>query len=355
MLFKQFPTKAAFAKHHEVLMANVATEERVLAHIPYEGPMKSGTIYMANESVFTQEYFNEPLTTYALGWKDPNNIEATLEFFAPPVPTPRRFTYKSWTSLEEFLSEGANDDLRAIGGEFPSVKYTGTETQARTDNRGLRIRVDLDEIADPNSVLAGGLPTYQARIVEKLKRRLLRNALRRAIALLSAAATNTAKTWDTTAGKDPDQDVLTDLIAAATSSGIRPNRLGYGDTGWSKRVLSHRAQNTAGGYASAGLTAQQVAAFLNVDEVYVSRERFSDRGAALAEVVNNLVIEFFATQGADVEDPSNVKRFVSATEGGGPFRVYVQQITGKLVDITVEHYDLIKVVSTLGLRKLTIS
>ena len=83
---------------------------------------------------------------------------------------PRRFTYKSWTNIEEFLSEGAYDDLRAIGGEFPTVKYTGTEIHARTDNRGLRIRVDLDEVADPNSPLAGGVAGYQARIVEKFKR-----------------------------------------------------------------------------------------------------------------------------------------------------------------------------------------
>ena len=79
-------------------------------------------------------------------------------------------------------------------------------------------------------------------------------ALRRAIALLSAAATNTAKTWDTTAGKDPDSDVNTELVTAADLSGIRPSRVGFSDTSWSKRLLAHRAQNTAGGFASAAMT-----------------------------------------------------------------------------------------------------
>lgn len=315
---------------------------------------KPGEIYLANESVFTQEYFNQPLTTYATGWRDPNNIEQTLEFFAPATPSARRFTYKSWTNIEEFLSEGTNDDLRAIGGEFPTVTFTGSEIQGRTDNRGLRIRVDLDEVADPTSALAGGMPAYQARVVEKLIRRCRRNSLRRAIALLSAAAVNTAKTWDATAGKDPDNDVLTELVTATSQGGIRPNRVGWGDTCWAKRVLSHRAQNTAGGYASAGLTPEQVGMFLNV-EPFISRERFSSAGAALAEVVANLILMFYATSGADIEDPSNIKRFVSATDSGGPFRVYVQPVTSKLVDITVEYYEKITITSTLGIRQFTVS
>jgi hypothetical protein len=344
-------------RHHSVALANVSAMEGYLSAIEPGAPTGNivpGEVYLANESVFTQQYFDEPLTNYAVGWRDPNNIEASLDFFAPSVPTPRRFTYKEWTNVEEFLAEGPNDDLRALYAEFPTVKYTGTETHARTDNRGLRIRVDMDEVADVNSPLAGGVPAYQARIVDKLMRRLRRNSLRRAIALLSAAAVNTAKTWDSTAGKDPDQDVLSELVLAATASGIRPNRVGYGDTTWAKRVLAHRAQNTAGGYASAGLAVDQVGAFLNVMG-YISRERFSDRGGPLAEIVNNLVLMFFASPGADIEDPSNIKRFVSPTESGGPYRVYVQQVTSKLIDITVEHYELIKITSTLGIRKFTVS
>jgi len=347
-------------RQHAVAMANIAKVEAVPfaseapANIPI-GADGMSDVYLANEAVFTQQFFDEPLTTYAVGWKDPNNIEQTLEFFAPSTPAPRRFTYKEWTSLEEFLSEGTYDDLRAIGAEFPTVKFTGKETHARTDNRGLRIRVDLDEVASPDSPLAGGIANYQQRAVAKILRRLARNSLRRAIALLSAAATNTAKTWDTTAGKDPDQDLLTDLNTGNDASGIRANRVGYGETAWAKRILSHRAQNTAGGYASAGLSVDQVAQFLGVSEGYVSHERYSAAGAALSQIVSNLVLEFFAMAGADIEDPSNIKRFVSPTDSGGPVRVYVQQVTSKLVDITVEKYELIKITSTLGIRQLTIS
>jgi hypothetical protein len=345
-----------FCKHHARALDRLSKLENApVALIANEGAtIKPGTVYLANESVFTQQYFDEPLTNYAIGWRDPNNIEETLEFFAPSVPVPRRFTYKSWTNIEEFLSEGSYDDLRAIGSEFASVKYTGTEIHARTDNRGLRIRVDMDEVADPNSALAGGLPAFQARAVEKLKRRILRNSLRRAITLLSAGSVVTAKTWNGTAGQDPDNDVLQQLVSASTQSGIRPNRVAWGDTAWAKRVLTHRAQNDAGGYASAGLTPEEVGMFLTV-QAYVSRERFSAAGAGLAEIVGNLVFMFYALAGQDTEDPSNIKRFYSMTDSGGPWRVYVQQVTSKLVDITVEHYELIKVTSLLGINQFTIS
>lgn len=357
------PTKAEVRKeirrlirHQEIALANIAAIERH-QDIPLANgnDLKPGEIYLANESVFTQNYFDQPLTTYAVGWRDPNDIERTLEFFAPATPAARRFTYKEWNNIEEFLSEGANDDLRAIGGEFPTVRFTGTETHARTDNRGLRIRVDLDEVADPTSALAGGLPAYQARTVDKLMRRLRRNSLRRAISLISAASVNTAKTWDTTAGKDPDMDIINEGVLGATASGIQFNRVGYGHTAATKRLLSLRAQNTPAGYSGSLISMDQLAGLLQVDQTYVSKERFSAAGAALAEIVANLVLMFYAVSGADVEDPSNIKRFVSMTDSGGPYRVYVQQVTGKLVDITVEHYELIKITSTLGMRKFTVS
>jgi hypothetical protein len=308
-------------------------------------PNNPGVICLANETRFIESYFNEPLTTYAVGWRDPNNIEATLNFCCPPVPTSRRFTYREWINKEEFYSE--TDDIRAIGSDFKRVEYTGKETEGKTLNKGLTMLVDLDEVADKTN--------WEQTYVAKLMRRLFRNDLRRAIGLLDDG-TNTAKTWDTSAGKDPDQDVLTDLIAATTASGIRPNRVLYGETAWDKRGLAHRAQTTAGGFASAAMTQQQVASILMVDGVMVSKERYQSDASTKTQILNNLVLEFFQTNSADTEDPSNVKRFVTPISGaGGNFRVYTQQISAKLYVITVEHYSNILSTSTLGLRKLTIS
>ena len=40
---------------------------------------------------------------------------------------------------------------------------------------------------------------------------------------------------------------------------MKPNRVGYGDTAFSKRALAHRAQTSAGGFSSSGMTPEQIA------------------------------------------------------------------------------------------------
>ena len=210
--------------------------------------------------------------------------------------------------------------------------------------------MDLDEV--------DGLTNWEEMYTQKLIRRLKRNSLKRAVALLSAAATNTAKTWDTTAAKDPDQDVLLELIAGADLSGIRPNRVGYGDTSWSKRMLSHRAQNTAGGFASSALTPDVLAGLLQVDAVNVCPSRYTASATARTQIIANLVLMFLAESGVDTEDASNIKRFVtmgSSTQGGGVYQVYAQRVSAKRYVIAVGTYELTKIVSTLGIRQFTIS
>ena len=326
------------------LVANIAAAERATAEAPYTGENKHGVITAANDSLLTEAYFSQPLTSFAVGWRDPNNIEAALEFFAPKVPTSRRFEYASFVNVEEFYSE-TDDDLRAIGADFKQVEYRSSKVLGKTDNRGLRIVVDLDQVAE--------LPNWQEMYVGKLMRRLKRNALRRAFALLSAAATNTAKTWDTSA--DPDQDVISELVTAVTASGVMPSRAGYGHTAWSKRSLALRGGSNAGKFATSGFTPEQLAGLLGLDQVYVSKERYQSSASAKSEIVGTKVLMFTAASGQDTEDPSNIKRFVSGVDGGGDVRVYSKQINSKLWEIVVEHYESIKITSTLGIRQFTVS
>jgi hypothetical protein len=310
-----------------------------------DGNLAPGEVAIANEARFTEQNFSEPLTTFAVGFRDPADIGAMLEFVAPRVSVSRRFEWKKGDSDQEFYSE--SDDERAIGSDFKRVEYSGTSVTDKTVNRGLTRRVDLDQVA--------GQPNWQEIEVGRLMRRGWRNDLRTALALLAAAANNTAKTWDTTALKDPDQDLLTDLIAGAAKSGVYPNRVLFGQTAFAKRLLSLRAQNLAGQANSSTLSLADLAGFLGVAEVRVSRERYTSAAATKTEIVNNLVLGYFAEAGQSTEDASNIKRFVSPVEGGGDVRVYVQQVNAKLVDITVERYSKTVITSALGIRKLTIS
>jgi hypothetical protein len=311
-----------------------------------DGNPAPGEIVLANEARFTEQYYSEPLTTFGVGFRDPANTEEELEFVAPRVPTARRFEFKRAANAEEFYSE--TDDVRAIGSDFKRVDYTGTSVNEKTHNKGLTMRVDLDQVADQ--------PNWRELNTGRLIRRIWRNDLRRAVTVLAAAANNTAKTWDTTALKDPDQDVLTDLVAGADVSGIRPNRILFGETAWMKRLLSLRAQNLKGQGNSATMTPAELAAWLGVDELRISKARYASSATAKTQVVANLVLMFYAEAGQSPDEASNIKRFVSAVEGGGFLRVYEQQVSAKLVDITVEHYSNIVITSSgNSIRKLTIS
>lgn len=304
---------------------------------------KPGQVFFANDSRFLETHFSEPLTTYAVGFKDTENIEATLDFIAPPVQVGRRFEWKKAANGEAFLSEVV-DDQRAIGSDFKRVEYTGEDVTDKTLNKGLTIVCDLDNVSGPN---------WERDRTNKLLRRLQRNELRRAFSALSAAATNTNKVWDSSA--DPDQQVRGDLITSANASGIRPNRVLYGDTSFNTRVGSYRAQNNAGGYASAGLTPDELAAELMVDRVVVSKERYQSSASAKSEIVSTKVLMFYGQDGVDTEDASHLKRFWSPVEGGGKFRVYRQQLSSKLVAITVEHYSKVVATFTTGIRQFTVS
>lgn len=307
---------------------------------------RHGQILFANDSRLTETFYSEPLTTYTVGWRDPNNLEDTLEFLAPAVPVGRRFEWKKAANAEEFLSETV-DDQRAIGADFKSVEYTQTDVTDKTLNKGLAIIVDLDNVAGPN---------WEQNYTAKLMRRCLRNEVRRAFAALVAASSSSNKTWNSSA--DPDQDISSELITGATATGIRPNRILFGDTSWNTRRSSYRAQNNAGGYASASLTPEELAASLMVDRVLVSKERYQSTASAKAEIVSTAVLMYYAQTGVDTEDPSNIKRFVSlhdAAQGGGVWQVYRQQVSAKLVKISVGYYSKIVVTYTGGIRKFVVS
>lgn len=328
-------------------LASVALNSYTIGVLPADAPRQHGQVALANASLFSEAYFNEPATNFAVGWRSEDGLETALNFLAPPLQVPRNFTYFEWVNAEMLLVDADIERIRQIGADFKRVEYTSVKTAATTDNKGLTVRIDLDQVVQQ--------PGWENRYVGMLQDRLLRGEFKDAVALASAGATNTAKTWDTTALKDPDKDVQTDLIAANSSSGLRPNGVLYGDTAWDKRAISHRAQTTAGGFGSATLTEQSVAGILGVEKVMVNRSRYQNAAATKAEIVNNLVFEFISHPSPTEFDPTNLRRFWTSTVSGGQWRVYIMQVSAKLVDITVELNSTPKVLTTLGLRKLTIS
>ena len=144
-------------------------------------------------------------------------------------------------------------------------------------------------------------------------RRLLRNELRRAVAALTAVAgAATAQTWDTTAGKDPDQDVLTaaDLGDRRQRHPAEPGGVN-GEVAWNKRGLAHRAQNIAGAYAPRRCRRPTSwRRFWGVDEREDQQRAVpADASTTKAKVVPDSVFGFYGEDGGAARGPENLKRF----------------------------------------------
>ncbi len=304
------------------------------------GQQPSGVICAANESRFAATNLSEPLTTFAVAWKDGSDLQTLLDFIAPPVFVQRRFEFRRASNAEAFLSE--TDDVRAIGAAFKRVDYTGDAVQSKVFNKGLTIRIDHDEEPDGN---------YQERYVQLLLQRLLRNELRRAVAALDGAAVSASKTWGASA--NPDADVRDAIAAAANVTGVSPNRVLFGEGAWFKRADAYDQQDNAGASRSAGLTPDELAPKLFVEGVRILRARYQSSETAKANILGNSVYAYYAEQSGIKDEPSNLKRFVTPTEQGA-YRVYVDE-HAKYTDLTVEHYSNIVVTSDLGIRKLAIS
>ena len=308
------------------------------------GDNQSGVICAANEARFTASNYNEPLTQYTVGWRDPENLDALLDVIAPSVPVGRRFEFKKATNAEAFLSE--SDDVRAIGANFKRVEYTGSTVNEKTLNKGLTIRLDKDDMLD-------GME--EERSVGRLMARLARNEVRRALVLIDAASTNGAKVWKIDGNAaNPDSDIRAALVAAADSSGIRPNTVLFAENAWDLRLSSYEAQDTPAAGRHATMTREQLAQHVMVDTVEVVKARYQSTASAKAGVQTTLtVLAYLAIQGAGKDDPSAVKRFV--TPVGTRYRVFRKE-SDKFVDISVEHYSNIVITSSgASIRKLTVS
>ena len=225
-------------------------------------------IISANENRFSAGNYSEALTAFTVGWVDPENTAKILDFIAPPIPVGRRFEFKKSDNAQAFYSE--SDDVRAIGAEFKRVSYAGESVNEKTINKGLTIRVDHDEVSGDD---------WQERYVQMLMQRLLRNELRRAVKALEtiAASDNSAKSWN--AGANPDADIRNMLMLAADQSGVRPNRLLFGESAWDLRMTSLESQNSAVAFKGAAMAKDELAGKFMLDGCEVLSSRYQSAPA----------------------------------------------------------------------------
>lgn len=307
------------------------------------GMNPAGLICAANESRFTSGHYSEPLTAYTVGWKDPENIERLLESLFPEVAVARRFEFQKASNAQAFLSE--LDDLRPIGSPFKRVEYTGTSANEKTHNKGLTVRVDHDGHEDVEGEVQAS--------IGRLQQRLLRNDLRRGIAILEANDATSGVIFSSST--NPDGFARAMLKTSTDKTGIRPNVVLYGEAAWDLRSDAYEAAANTSSYAgrAAAMTLPELATKLMVDRVEVAKARYQSTATAKGVIVPSTMYAYLAIPGMGKDDPSAVKRFTSKARGGLKFGVYVV-VHEKFTDVSVEMYSNI-VCTGLGIESRTVT
>lgn len=314
-----------------------------LGILPSTAALAPGRVALANEGAFGASFLSEPLTQFATGWKsDDGRLEKLLDFLAPGVKTARRFEYRVANNGDAFALIADDQDVRALYGEFATVKSLGDVVNSKTVSKGLTTVIEKDS----------ELPGEREDKVAWLKRLLMRAEIYRAWSLMNAAATNTAKTWN--ASSTPDIDLIAAVDAYGNAVGIDANRILFGSTAWQKRIGAYAAQDSKNFVPPA--TLQGVADFCGVDECLKSSERYTSGTGKVKLVSANTVLVFQGQANATSEDPSTAKRFWTPEEGGGEYVTYIDEVTNpKLVKITVAHTSQVALTVSAGVQKLTIS
>lgn len=305
------------------------------------GTLRPGLIYAANEARFDSTYYREGLTSYTVGWRDPENLQVLLDRCFPSVSAGRLLEFKKADNAAVFLTD--DDDERAIGGVFKRVETRGTTAFTKTINRGLTTRIDKDE-RHPSDV--------QERKAAWLKQRLLRNEFIRCLAILDAACHNNPIEW--TVDSNPDRDFRNILRTATDASGMRPNVSLMGELAWDARLDVYESQDTPYAGRAAGMSQEALASKLMMDFIQVVKARYQASAAAKQAIVAAVAYFYTAFPGLDKDDPSNFKRFTTPCANGLPWATYIEDHP-KFIDVTVEHYSGPTITSSLGLEKATIT
>lgn len=308
---------------------------------------KSGDVGLANESAFANSFLSTPLTTYVAGTTATAEIEAVLDFVAPPVIAGRRFEYQVAKASQKLAAELNDSDIRAIGSEFKMIDAVGQIELGKTKNKGLTMRIDRD-ISNENAMA-------KEEAVIALRRRLIVMEIARAFKLFEANASAKTATWSaavSTVWADPDSDLMGYL--ATDDKNVSPNRLLFGRTALSNRFKALRS-GTDGKAATSMFTLEQLASLLGVSQILTNSEIYYSSSSVSAPIVpKTKVYGFYAQDGATRYDPSNLKRFITPGAGGGKFEVFIKE-EAAFEEVTVSHYSDIVCTDASGMFKLTVS
>lgn len=311
--------------------------------------IKTGNEYVAaNDGNLnaTAMGLSQPLTQYATGVRDREDLAALLDRIAPVCPVGSiRFSYLNETEAEQFQKRTMAGITRVIGGEFAESRITGAQSDGACDNIGLVSYLDIDQ---------GGLvPEMQQAEVARLRNLILRSQIADALAKIDAAATgDTSKNWGDGAA-NPDGDIRDMIDTSGDATGEDANLIVMGQGAFLKRAKAYEAAARTNGGNKADFTPDQLRDFWQVEDVVNLKARYRSSASATPKLLDSTVYAYNARPGLSKGDSSNVKRFNYIAAGGG-MRVWIETQSHR-VKIIVDAYARTVITRTVGLRKRAVT
>jgi hypothetical protein len=311
------------------------------------GELSHGQICLANDSLFSQATYQTELTTYGIGYADPNRnlLMALLEFLAPTRPGPRNAIITRHNVDEPFEVVDPKKVKREMLGDFAEIRQrTSTKETRKVPNRGLTLVLDNDQIEEK--------PNWERMHVEWLIDLLTRASLLEVITLFLSFGLTADVVWDELS--NPDLDVTsTNVDVLAPATGFKANRVALGESASLLRRIAYENKNNPAGFAgSAALSDADIATRMGVAGVRTNVERYNNNG--VKDLFLGRKVLLFSGQDKETgEDISNVVRHVSnANISGGRYATYIDRKLKK-THITVENYELFNAQHTTGCAILT--
>lgn len=289
------------------------------------------------------------LRTFAVSMPENQQVQAERELFAPDVEVDDiRFDY---TDYSGGLTGWEYDTLdeRAINGDFKKLKDQGTEVTKKLPERGIATDIDAGQYKD--------IGKEAQRRLKLIMKRMELNALRRTIAGLVAIMANSAKTWDGTAGQDPDSDMIKHITTGYTATGVRANVGLIAADAWSWRVTTLRAQGLTAAGLSANATPEEVARFLGLRTLMVSQTAQMDGANAISQVLAGKALFAQVAAEASTADASIMKTFWTAHDGSRRNVAPLRQVGDRIWRLAVWEYSkqVVSGPATNTVRGLTIT
>jgi len=313
-----------------------------------EDAIRVGNVFAANDGNLSASGLglSQPLTEYATGVRDRQNLQEVLDSIAPRVPTGAiSFTYLNETESEEFQKRTLAGITRPVHGEFPELHITGAQADGRCDNIGLVSYIDIDQ--------GGMLPQMQQAEVQRLRNIILRSQIADALAKIDAAATaDTSKNWGDSAA-NPDDDIREMIDTSGDASGEDANVVVLGQGAFLKRAKAYEAAARTNGGAKADFTPDQLRDFWQVDDVVNLRARYRSSATATTKMLDSTIYAYMAVPGLSKGDASNVKRFTYLA-AGGDLRVWIE-VQSHRVKIIVDAYARTIITRSTGIRKRAVT